>query len=470
MKTILIPITSNFFVRTFLRTDARRILQAASDVRVVFLATREKVDYYRKEFSSASFIFEEISETKETCIERFFKLIETSSIHSRTENMLQHWDMSREKSARAIARKIPLFLLRRALWHAGRYSWWRGAVRRFYLFFSNAGVSRIFDRYAPDLLFCPTMIGRDYAFLREARRRKIKTAGMVLSWDNLFSKTLLRVHPDLLFVQTRYVRDAAERFGDFPRGKSFIVGVPQYDRHFRREGMEERAEFFKKIGADPAKKLILYAFSGKAGLEIEFEIIEMLYDALQKKEISDNVQVLLRPYPRYDFPLEKLERLREKYGFLVASPVAHVGDGAESWEFDHAALSLITNSLAHADCVLTMYSTFFIEAAIFDKPLIGIGFDGARPRKYWDSASRFFDWNHLADIKKLNGIRLVKSREELLEAVNRALRDPSDLGEGRKKIVAEQCEYMDGRSAERLAHALLDALELRTLSRESRTL
>ncbi len=460
MKTILIPITNNFFVRTFLRTDASRIIKHISDVRVVFLTSREKLGYYRHEFGSASFVFDALPEGMDHRTERFFKFLETSSIHSRTQDMLQRWDMSRQKTWKEIVRKMPLALLKRVFWHLGRYSWWRGFIRRFFFFFSDAAVIAIFDRYTPDVLFCPTMIGRDYWFLREARRRGIKTVGMILSWDNLFSKTLLRVHPHFLLVQTQYVAYAAERFGDFPSGKSVVVGVPSYDYYFRHEGQETRAEFFKKIGADSTKKLLLYAFSGKAGFEIELEIIEILHEAIKKQEIRDEVQVLLRPYPRYDFPHEKLERIRAKYGFLIVAPVAHVGIGAESWEFDDAALWLLTNSLFHADLVITMYSTFFIEAAIFDKPLIGIAFDGARPREYWDSASRFFDWNHLADIKKLNGIRLVKSREEFAGAVNRALHDPSDLREGRRKIVAQQCEYTDGHSAERIARALLNALEL----------
>jgi CDP-glycerol glycerophosphotransferase (TagB/SpsB family) len=102
-----------------------------------------------------------------------------------------------------------------------------------------------------------------------------------------------------------------------------------------------------------------------------------------------------------------------------------------------------------------MYSTFFIEAAIFDKPLIGIAFDGLKKLPYWDSASRFFEWDHLRDIKPLNGIWLVDDKNELILAINKYLKEPNFLKEGREKIVSKQVQFTDGGSAERMANVII---------------
>ncbi len=458
MKTILIPITNAFVVRTFLRTDAYRMIEGAPDVRMIFLVSPEKISYYRAEFPSPRVLFDVLPDVRDTRVERFFKVLEISSIHARTQDMLQRWELARQSSSTAFTRGVPLFLLRRLCWHLGAYAWWRGMIRRCYALFSDAAVAAAFDRYAPDLVFCPVMIGADYAFLREARRRGIRTIGMILSWDNLFSKNLIRVHPDMLLVHTDGIGNAARRLGDMPSKHIQAIGIPHYDRYFRGEAQEARADFFSRIGADPAKKLILYAFSGKAGLDIELEIVELLHEAIAKKEILPEAQALIRAYPRSDFSQEKIAMFRERYGFLVVPPVARTSTGAETWEFDDASLAFLASSLAHADIVITMYSTFLIEAAIFDRPIIAPAFDGKRERSYWDSAARFFAWDHLAAILPLGGIRLVKSKTEMTEVINDYFQNPGRDQAGRKKIIAQQCQYTDGQSGERLAGILLEAL------------
>jgi len=458
MKTILIPITNAFVVRTFLRTDAYRMISAAPDARMVFLVSPEKLAYYRIEFPSPRVLFDVLPDVRDTRVERFFKVWETSSIHARTQDMLQRWELARQKSSMAFARGVPLFLLRRLCWHLGAYAWWRGIIRRCYGLFSDRDVAAAFDRHAPDLVFCPVMIGADYAFVREARRRGIRVIGMILSWDNLFSKNLIRVHPDRLLVHTDSIADVARRLGDMPVERIQIIGIPHYDRYFRGGQSEARADFFRRIGADPRKKLILYAFSGKAGLTIELEVADLLHEMIAKKEIREEVQVLIRSYPRSDFSEEKTEMFRERYGFFVVPSVARTGIGAESWEFDEASLVFLASSLAYADVVITMYSTFLIEAAIFDRPIIAPAFDGKQERSYWDSAARFFAWDHLAAILPLGGIRLVKSKTEMTEVINDYLQNPGKDREGRKKIIAQQCRYMDGKSGARLAGILLETL------------
>lgn len=458
MKTILIPITSNFFIRNFLRTDTARILAERPEITMVFLASEDKLAYYRSEFPYPNAVFEALPDPRNSFVERMFRFVETASIHSRTVAMMHEWRFRRRESQAPTVLRWCAYLVRRVLWHLGKYRAWRRMIRFSYGMLRDRAVSEAIMRHRPDLVFAPTMLPRDMAMLREAKRCGIRTLGMTLSWDNLYNKTMLRVHPDALLVQTASMREQANSRGDYPATRITVTGVPQYDDDFRRARVRPREEFLRQIGADPAKKLILYAFSGKAGLHIDFEITEILASVVSSKQIREPVEVLLRPYPRYDFPQEKLARWKARYGFLAESSAAHVGSGKEDWEFDEAALQMLANSLAHADVVITMFSTFFIEAAIFDRPLIGIAYDGSLAADYWNSAARFFDWDHLAVLKPMRGIRLVRSTEELARAINAYLADPALMREGRKKIVAEECHYTDGASAGRVAAALLGAL------------
>lgn len=457
MKTILANVSTSFFVRNFLRTDAFRILGERKDVRLVLLAPKEKLSYYRREFPQNFLVFEPLPEVRLRKTERFFKFLETSSIHTRTTFIHSHTALYRIGSKVRLAQRYLIFIFQRICWHLGRFRLWRELLRKIYFILPNHAFDEILEEYRPDFIFCPTLVYmEDYVLAKAARKRGIKVLGMTLSWDNFYGKTFLMVKPDWLFLHTDFIKEQAEKLGDFPRGHTTVVGIPQYDRYFRKTGLKSREEFFKEIGTDPSRKLILYGFSGKAGLDIEFDIVDILAEAVKKKELAQEVNVLIRPYPRYDFPQEKISTMKTKYGFLATPAVFHVGSGKGDWEFDEKSITFLLNSLAHADIVISMYSTFFIEAAIFDKPLVAIAFDGYQKRNYWNSARRFFDWEHLSDVKPLNGVWLVRDREEFIKAVNKYLSEPGYLLEGRRKIVEKECQFADGLSGERLGKALLD--------------
>lgn len=460
MRTILIPITSNFIVRSFLRADSFGLLAARPDVRLIFLAPQEKCAYYQSQFAAKNAVFMPFPEGAERSrIEGIYKWIETASIHSRTAAMLQFSEFFRRGSQASGIVRLPRFMLKRIFWALGRWRWWREFLRRSYWYLPSRHFTEILEREKPDLVFSATMLPRDMAILKEAKQRGIRTAGAVLSWDNLYSKTALRVRPDLLLAHTPSIREQAARLGDYPRDRTVVTGVPQYDRHFRREGVMPRARFLVSLGGDPKKKLVVYGLSGKMGLDIDFEVIGMLAEDIDRMGLRDTVEVLVRPYPRYDLPEEKLSRIRRDYRFLATASMAHVGTGRDNWEFDEAALSLLGNTLAHADLVITMYSTFFIEAAIFGAPLIAIAFDGETPRDYANSAVRFFEWDHLAEIQPLNGVWRAGSREELTHAVETYLQNPDLHADGRRKIVAQQCAFTDGKAGRRVAEALISLLD-----------
>lgn len=455
MKTILIPIINGFFVRNFLRTDAFAIMKKNPDARLVLLAPQEKLDYYKKEFRATNVVFDIWPEVKNLRSEQLFRFLEMASIHSRTVKMMFMSDVKRKNSSDPMLFRWWLFFWKYFFWHLGMLRMWRVMVRKLYFFLPSHQFQNVLNKYRPDLVFCPAMVYGETLLMKEAQKKGIRTIGMVLSWDNLYSKVFIRVHPSHLLVHTDMIQQQAQQCADYPRENISVIGISQYDTHFRRDRVMPRDKFFRTIGADPSKKLILYAFSGKAALHIEFDIVEMLHQAIMQRKIVEPVDVLIRPYPRYDFPQEKLDILHNRYGFFAQSSVAHVGSRKDNWEFDEDALFFLANSIAHADLVITMYSTFFVEAAVYDKPLIGISFDGNQHLDYWNSAKRFFDWNHLADIKPLEGIDLVESREELVSAINRALENPDYLREGRARIVEQQCGFRDGKSAERLANTIL---------------
>lgn len=460
MKTILVPISNSFFIRNFMRTSALNTILENQEVRLLLLAPLEKITYYRNEFLHPRILFDELPAFQNFWQEKLFKILEYASIHTRTVTMLHWWDLTRPGSKMAVFKRLILFAIRRTAWQLGQFSWWRFFIRKCYYALPSSMAQSLLDKYRPDLVYCPALLNGESILLKEAKKRGIPTIGMVLSWDNFYSKLLMRVHPDHLMVGTKSIHDQAIRYGDYKAQNITIVGIAQFDRNFNRTGVKSREEFIRELGGDPSKKIILYAFSGKAGLMVDFDILDMVHESVKNGAIKYPVNVLARSYPRYDFTYEKLQKFRHDYGFMAEPAMAHVGGGNDNWEFDERSLVLLVNSLAHADIVITMYSTFFIEAAIFNKPLIAVTFDGNKRFNYYNSARRFFDWDHLAEIKSLQGITFVKSKQELIFAINESLIHLEERLDGRKAIVRQQCGFMDGKSGNRVAKVLLQQLNL----------
>lgn len=454
-KTILSMFHDGFFVRNILRTDALHILLNAG-MRLVLLVPKNKIEYYKKEFPDERIIFDTAPDIHEKFIEKFFNTLERFSIHTNTIYMIIRSEFARTRNV-FLVKRLTTFCFKICLWFLGYFSWWRKLIRNAYGFVKSNEFGIFFKRHNPDLVFLPYMIFADYALLKEAKRAGIKTLGMTLSWDNLYSKTFILSHPSHLIVQTDKIASQVRTMGDY-KGNITIAGIPQYDRHFKKTGVISREEFLLSIGADPQKKLLLYAFSGKQGMHLDFEILTMLVETRKEGGFEESVEIMARPYPRSDFPKEKFDHLKREFGILGEPSTAHIGVDAGDWEFDERSLIFLENSLAHANVVITMYSTFFIEAAIHQCSLVSIAFDGNQKRSYWDSALRFFEWDHLRDIKPLNGIWLVKNKEELINSINKYLKEPSFLKEGREKIVRQQAQFKDGFSAKRVADAILKVI------------
>ena len=119
--------------------------------------------------------------------------------------------------------------------------------------------------------------------------------------------------------------------------------------------------------------------------------------------------------------------------------------------------SHLADLLYHSDAVVAFASSLAIDAALFNKPIVFIGFDG-EPRPYWRSLKRFYDFDHLRRFLVIGGVRFAKNMEELLGYI-RSYLDNSRLDEdGRKAIIKEYSWKLDGKSGERLANFLLEQL------------
>ena len=116
------------------------------------------------------------------------------------------------------------------------------------------------------------------------------------------------------------------------------------------------------------------------------------------------------------------------------------------------------DTMCYADVVVNVASTIAIEACIFDTPVVNICFDGPGETPYVKSARRYYSFTHYVNITDRGAVRVAQSPDEMVAMVARYLADPSLDAPGRRQVVLDQCQFTDGRSAERVIDCVLDEL------------
>ncbi len=129
-----------------------------------------------------------------------------------------------------------------------------------------------------------------------------------------------------------------------------------------------------------------------------------------------------------------------------------------------AELIHLADTLAHASVLVCYASSISVDAAIFGVPVININFEIAPSHRLLTVPTQFYQMEHYRKAIGAGGIRLVGSKDELLDWVRRYLADPGLDAAGRKALVKSQVGELDGRSGQRVAEAVLTAAGRPTFS------
>ncbi|MFQ6049515.1 MAG: CDP-glycerol glycerophosphotransferase family protein [Candidatus Paceibacterales bacterium] len=445
MKTIFITIYDGTIAKNLLRTKVLEVLK--TKLKIVLLVRQEKKEYYQKEFGSKNVIIKPLPPFKGgEKIGRLFYYVCLYGIHTETSRIRNMTSLKRN-------RHYPLFLIKQTFWFLGQFRLWRELLRKIYFFIPSGRFEEILNTYKPDLVFATGMLSiEDNQLLKEAKKREIKTLGMVKSWDNLVSNTFILVKPDKLIVHNNIIKNEAIVLCDYPSQNIFVSGIPQYDIYIDKDTFLAREEFFKKIKADPSKKLILFCEGGDFFCPDDPEILEILNQAVKTKKIKTPSQILARSHPKYP-GFDGIAKRNN--GIILDRPGKHILNSLGHWEFERDDILHLANSLYHADLVINTCSTMTLEACVFDKPVITIAFDGFHKRDFYQSVKRLSSFTHYQKVVRTGGIRLVENSNQLIEMVNTYLSNPKLEQEGRKRIRDEQCYKLDGKSGERIAKFIL---------------
>lgn len=449
MKTVFITIYDADITKNIMRTDVWGILKNARALRYVLLVPPSKRKYYELEFGGGNVIVESFEKLYPTNFLKFVHSLYRHTLPVSTTVIDQNYLIAKSKL------NFLRFVLARIIYVFSFIKFVRIFLQKIGLiFFPQKSMQGLFKKYAPGLVFSANIIAYEEAnLIREARKNNITSIGMIKSWDTTSTKGLLRVMPDYLVVPNNRVAKESVNLHNFPESKIFVSGVPQYDVYIKRNGVMPREKFFKSIGADPSKKLIFYCAVGDWFFPSEDETIKIIDGLIVGEKIKFPSQILVRPHPKYPGVDGKLDECRN---VIFDRPGTYISSSIDSWEFKEKDILHLANSIAHCDVLVTTASSMTVEACVFDKPVINVGFDGYKKQKPPLSVSRFYKTHHYKPILESGGVKFIYSKEDLADAINSYLDNPFLDGEGRKIVRDMHCVWLDGNSGKRIADYILD--------------
>lgn len=473
-KTIFIAADHGLTIIYFLQTDlVKNLLE--KDVRIIFLTDDALVKRVEKTFGAPGVIFKGL------------RLEQAKQYSEKIRPSLQYWlhhlrrfGASKKINTAALDSQIPqvefeskgkrrlvLPLIRFALFLMRQSR----AVRRFFyrwqLKFTPNIYQDLFSEYKPDLVIASSPGWRyDRYLLREAAKKGIPTAAVVIGWDNPSSYSISGAPVDWINCWSQIQKEELIDGSDWDARQIHVGGIPTYDGYFRKTWLQPREEYFTKHGLDPQRKLISYACSFIT-FSPNIENIRTLVDLIENEKLAYPAQLLIRLHPNHfmDDPhyageREAIRHLAENNRYIhLVDPVPL---GGQMGYYSGEDMPEKTSMMTYSDVFTTVYSTMVVEAAIHQQPIVSICIDVPGgwndPDKYSLSLKEIGEWPTHKRFRDAGAGQVAFNPDQVKNAINKALTDRHFQAEERQKFIESEITFTDGTSAQQVANFLYSVI------------
>lgn len=334
------------------------------------------------------------------------------------------------------------------------------------IFFTSNIYSDYFEEYKPELVVSCTAGWRiDRYFLREAIKRKIKTATVIIGWDNPSANGLPGANVEFVNVWSEIHKRELNKGVDWPLEKIHVGGMPLYDGYVNGKWLISRDEYFRMHGLDPNRKLVTFAATALS-ISPNLHIVEILADIIAKGKLSEPSQLLIRLHPNHFKPTPRYEQEREaiyeivkkNHNLHIVEPKALAGNLPRYSGEDYPEK---TSMFKHSDVLVTIYSTMALEAAMHDTPIVSACIDTEAGWKdyFWVPLSTVPNWPTAARMVDTKAGRTAYTAEELTDCINAYLGNHDLEKEERHNFAKQELVYLDGSSTKVTADFILSLLD-----------
>jgi hypothetical protein len=288
----------------------------------------------------------------------------------------------------------------------------------------DARITRSLEEKRPQVVVASPINMRyseEVEYIKAAKALGIPTVVPVLSWDNLTTKGLFHVIPDLTLVWNRAHFDEAVSIHSVPPEKIFITGSPFFDKWFEDAAPNTtREEFCRKVGLNPSRPFIAYLGSSANIARDETWLVRELAKTLREHSNADlkGAGILVRPHPANARVYEQLDEEQVKVW-------PRKGTLPDSEESRQDFLCTVRYSVAAAG----INTTGMIDAVITGKPCITIMTD-----EYRATQLKAVHFKHLLDS---DALEVVTGADGCVDAVERLLHGEDNKKESRLRFVRQ---------------------------------
>ncbi|MDP2638726.1 MAG: CDP-glycerol glycerophosphotransferase family protein [Candidatus Azambacteria bacterium] len=456
MKTVFISSFHPFISKNILNTDVFKILKQRKDLKIILLVPDVLKDFFGNNYGSDNVIIEgiDLAPFSKSRSNSFFSKSAFLFIYSHWIRRKRRDYLNEHPSFYNFLKFHILIFITRVL---SGHKMLNEIFRFFDRYFSPIDFYKnYFEKYNPDIIFSTDVYNDfDQALVKEAKMRKIFVVGMVRSWDNNFSKGLMRFLSDKLVVNNEIIKKEVIELHNYPEKDIFIGGLPQFDDYLKAP-FKSREEFFDSLGGDSNKKTILFApGSPKDSDNSNIIIYQILKEAKEKNILPSNVQFLISNHPTR--PDSASEKLKNDPDFIIEK-LGVIKNNGKFLEFSPRDNMNLIDMVYYSDVLIWMASSICLDALVFDKPEIVVNFDGFENEPYWSSVRRFHDEDHMRAFFETGGVKIAKKPEDIVVFTKSYLENPQLDAKGRKKAREQQLWRIDGKSGEHIANFILSFL------------
>ena len=280
-------------------------------------------------------------------------------------------------------------------------------------------------------------------YLAAARRLDLPVVAYVASWDHTVGKGVISPFCDRYVVQNEVMADDLRRYHDIDGGRIVVTGWPQTDVFQRARPRPEYEALLRSYGLDPARPLVLVMGNTPTNAPYEGRFVERLV-AWWDGGPRERFQLLFRPHPRDKDWAARFASARDRAGVHLQEP-------------SFTDLEKLAVLLQHADAVVANAGTILLDALVNDRPAVCVLYDeGAPAGESW--AAQNVVGKHYEELAASGAFYRAETFDQVVTGVDRALADPGELADARRRVVRDVVGDVDGHAAKRAVDAIVEVV------------
>lgn len=274
----------------------------------------------------------------------------------------------------------------------------------------------------------------------QAEQLKIKTGSFIFSWDNLASKGRMSANFDYFLVWSELMKTELLHFYKKVNAEDIeVVGTPQFEPYVLERYKATKENFYTQFNLNALKKTICFSCGDISTSKNDELYITVIAEAIQKNKIPD-VNFLVRTSPaenpiRFESFVAKYPFIKWNYPKWHLSRKGHQEEWSQRIPLKQDVIDL-RSILEYSDLNVNMLSTMSLDFMQFDKPVINPVFGNNENGLYDDQ--RFLEYPHIEYVVNSKASQIVKTEQQLIDAINLYLQNPETDIEKRKELIQLQ--------------------------------